>query len=253
MGDEGLRGEEMDNENQIKVTTDYDKFDMMGSNREVNRGHVEKLKEAFETSGNLTIVQPILVNENMYIVDGQHRFAAAKELGLPIYYTVRPGLSVRDARNMNILHRGWTVDDFAHSYANANNPNYRKYLELREDYGFNHSTILSYCNETSDKSGIYAEFRKGDFVLANEPLARKRLEALTEIGEHINVSTDKPFIQAFLKVLPVPGFSIARLIRKLNSQGAPVMRRYGSIEEYLHAMEDIYNWQMTENSRLRLY
>jgi hypothetical protein len=67
----------------IQVTSDYDQFVIMEANREQNRGHIEAIKAAFGEMGNLTRVQPILVNERFEIIDGQHRFIACKELGEP--------------------------------------------------------------------------------------------------------------------------------------------------------------------------
>ena len=236
----------------VQQSTQYSRFKFMFNNRDQSRGHIEALKKAFEEVGNLTEVQPILVNEKFEIIDGQHRFVAAKDLGAPIFFTVRPGLGISDARSMNILHRSWTTDDFAQSYASSGDPNYVKYLQLREDYGFNHSITIAYV-EGGENKGMFAGFRRGDFVLTDEAGSRNRLDKLSEVLALTPVvGVDKNFAFAFLKVLNTQGYDHNRMLQKLEAH-PELMRRYGSISEYMRAMEEIYNYGNREAGRVRLY
>lgn len=45
----------------------------------------------------LTMYSPIIVSEDFRIIDGQHRFAACQELGLPIYFVVMRGKNAEKA------------------------------------------------------------------------------------------------------------------------------------------------------------
>lgn len=236
---------------EIQETKNYDKFSFIESNRDYNRGHVERLKQAFEETGNLTKVQPILVNDKFEIIDGQHRFVACRDLGETIYYTMVPGLTVRDARQMNILHRRWTIDDYAKSYAMAGNPNYRKIIELQEDYGFNWGVIVIYSLGQAP-SGFTKDFRNGDFVLPDEKAARERLDALADVGVYVPFVGDKSFTRAFLNILKVDGYDQKRMLRKLELHQSMLERR-GDVQGYSRLLEEIYNFQMSETARLRLY
>lgn len=131
--------------NVIQSSKDYNKFSFIGANRDTSRGHIENLKKAFEENGNLTEVQPILVNDRFEIIDGQHRFNVCKELGVEIYFTQVPGLTVHDARSLNILHRRWHLSDYIESYARAGDTNYQELLQLHEDYGFSLSVTVKYA------------------------------------------------------------------------------------------------------------
>ena len=86
-----------------KETTDYKRFKFLINNRQTARNHINRLKDAITKNPDILSVQPILVNEKMEIIDGQHRFTAASELGLPIHYTVVKGLDISTARDMNVL------------------------------------------------------------------------------------------------------------------------------------------------------
>lgn len=172
-------------QNIVQNTKQYDKFNLMSTNRQINRGHVELLKQSFTENGNLTMVQPILVNERHQIIDGQHRFQACKELEVPIYFTMVEGVGISHARSMNILQKNWTTIDFAYSYANEGRQAYKNFVGLVEDYpDFGHSVLLTYLYNGEFK-GIFGAFRKGDLIFPDATVAeaRQRLDLLSEATE----------------------------------------------------------------------
>lgn len=238
--------------NTVQKTTNYSEFKFLGANREVNRGHVESLKQAFEEVGNLTQVQPILVNENMSVIDGQHRFTACQELGLPIYYTVLDGLGINTARSMNLLHRSWTVADYAKSYADAGNPNYQAYLRLKEDYGFSHSVLLRYIYNTENKA-ILKEFRQGELVVSDEPATRERLDKLAEANAYTNLARDKAFAMAFLSITNSPLYNQAHMLSKLENYGELFLHQYVTIDDNRRQLEELYNYHQSAATRVRLF
>lgn len=237
---------------KILQTTDYSQFKFILANRDQARGHIENLKKGFEERGNLTQVQPLLVNENMEVIDGQHRLIAARELGIPVYYTVYPGLRIGDARSLNILHRSWTTDDYARSYAAAGDTNYQRYLNLLENFGFNHSITL-HAIKGAERS-IFKLFREGEFTMTNEEenSAKTKLEALQRTEELVPFAHQIYFAEAYLDVLDVPGFDERQMLRKLAAHPAR-LQRLGSVDDYKRMLEEIYNLNVTITNRLRLF
>src|SRR5690606_774965 len=69
----------------MNKTTDYSIFGEIESNREVDLRHVRKLMKAIEKR-NLLHLNPIIVDEQNRVIEGQHRLEAAKQLQVPIYY-----------------------------------------------------------------------------------------------------------------------------------------------------------------------
>lgn len=238
--------------NKINSTTDYDDFKIMHDNRDTSRGHIEALKNAFEEVGNLTSVQPILVNDKMQIIDGQHRFQAAKELGVPVYYTVVPGLGIEEARSMNILHRNWTVEDYAKSYSEEGNPNYIMYNRLKEDYPFSHSTIIAYTDDGERGKSIFKSFREGKYEIDDIRESTKRLDALVELREAGGLTSNRSFARAVLHCLRNPEYSNKHMARKLKLH-PQYIRSLTTVEDNLRMLEEIYNFQMHEENRIRLY
>ena len=234
----------------IHRTTDYGQFKFLLANREQNRGHIETLKTAFEEIGNLTRVQPILVNDNFEIIDGQHRFIACKELDLPIYYTVVPGLGVPEARSMNILHRNWDNNDYAKSYAETGNTNYKIYLKLRQDYEYNHSITMAAVY--GGAKGGFKDFREGNFFIEDEQLIRERLDFLKAVEEVLPIGLDREVARALIAFTKKDTFDKERMIKKIILHPDAVTRQ-ASITDTMRMLEDVYNFKVHDENRVRLF
>jgi disulfide oxidoreductase YuzD len=96
---------------EIHVTTDYNDFKGIVSNREVNKSHVRKLAESIRKK-NLLFIRPVIVNEKMQVIDGQHRLAACELLGAPVHYILCPELTKEDIAILNTAQKNWTRLDF---------------------------------------------------------------------------------------------------------------------------------------------
>jgi hypothetical protein len=71
----------------VYQTSDYALFHLLPENRAVYVNHVRKLV-AVITQSNLLHIKPLDVMADLGVIDGQHRLAAARELGLPVYYKI---------------------------------------------------------------------------------------------------------------------------------------------------------------------
>lgn len=244
--------------NTVQETKDYNSFSFLANNRRVHRGHIHRLMESMqEGAGGLLKANPILVNESFEIIDGQHRFTAAKELGLSLYYIVVPGLTIRDSRTMNALQRGWGVMDWALSYAEGGNKHYQKYLQLREDYNYSHSIILTaiYGGQSKDAKGVFTLFRSGELKIdrETETKARERLSMLDELGLHYGGNRNKKTAEAFIKVMDRENFNLNRFFKKIDQQPDFLMTSYARSTDAVRAFEDLYNRNLPEAKQIRLY
>lgn len=71
----------MEGNYKVYVTDKYSIFRRLSGNRDVKEARVKKIMRSIEKVG--YIPNPIIVNENMEVVDGQGRLEAVKRLGLP--------------------------------------------------------------------------------------------------------------------------------------------------------------------------
>jgi len=69
----------------LHETKEYDMFNFLESNREINSSTVKKLVKSIKDKG---LQVPIVVNDDRDIVDGQHRFIALRQLGYAVPYIV---------------------------------------------------------------------------------------------------------------------------------------------------------------------
>ena len=85
------------NERQIWKSTNYNDFyfDPDHRNRSVNVRKVENIKYSMGYYKEF-LDAPIQVNSTGLIVEGQHRFQAAKELGIPIKFIINDNLTLDD-------------------------------------------------------------------------------------------------------------------------------------------------------------
>ncbi len=245
----------------VQETRDYSQFSFITANRDYNRGHVEKLKIAFSEVGNLTKVQPILVNENMQIIDGQHRFVACSELGLPVYYTVQNGLGIKAAVSMNILHRKWTAQDYLKTYVEQNYPEYIKFKTLLEDFGFNHSITLEYCGWGSGQTAglwggtgrLFKTFREGDLNIEHYADTRANLAKLGELAEITPFAYTRGLAIAFLRVITNSNYDHKRMMKKMKTVGARHLQGLYSTEDNIRMLENIYNNGYSSRNHVRFY
>src|SRR5690625_2430380 len=81
--------------NIVYKTDNLDMFQLSKFNRNVflRKEMLEQAREGF--------ISPIIVNENMVVIDGQHRLEASKKEGVPVEYIIKPGLDENDIVRMN--------------------------------------------------------------------------------------------------------------------------------------------------------
>lgn len=98
---------------KILSTYKYNSFQFIDGNRNID--HDDKIEKSIRSSG--LLIQPILVNEKMEIIEGQNRFQACKNLGLPIYYVVQENIGLDEVKSLNSASKNWTTRNYVHSYA----------------------------------------------------------------------------------------------------------------------------------------
>lgn len=113
---------------EILSTKDYSIFKMVNFNRNKNKNHIRSVKEII-TKENLLHLHPIIVNEHMEVIDGQHRLAAAIELGIDIFY-IQDTVSYEHILNSNLFQKKMSLDDVVKFYSMKDG--IKDYLEFKE-------------------------------------------------------------------------------------------------------------------------
>lgn len=155
----------------VYETKDYSRFKIIDGNRELD--HVAKVKKSIEKVGYLYC--PILVNEKWEIVEGQHRYTACKELGLPIMYVMQNGLSIKQVQALNTCAKQWNTKNHIHAYSTGalETPDY-KYIEIlvRKYSNFNAATIIAATSAYELRSDHINKVIDGELTCTAEDFQR---------------------------------------------------------------------------------
>lgn len=151
-------------------TTKYNMFNTTEYNRSVTEEYVYKLMASFAEK-DLKRATPIIVNEEMEVVDGGNRLEARRRLKLPIYYIVVEGLSAKnDIARLNMDRKGWTYPDWHKHYVQRDQDseaedttfeNYPLLAEFMKEHKFNFNISLRMFSLSKNANQLYGRFKKG--------------------------------------------------------------------------------------------
>ncbi len=144
-------------------TKNYSKFVFSKQNREVKTKTVLSLKESMVKFGFIP-GRPVLITKEWVIVDGQHRFLAARDLGIEIEFEILEGDYLDKMIHLNSTQSNWTLEDYVNSYASQNIDCYRKLLKFKEKYDLNLSSAITIFFSPSVKS---VNIKKGEILKIN--------------------------------------------------------------------------------------
>ena len=236
---------------EIHFTKDYEMFKILQGNRDKYRNAAyNRLKLSMEKKHILS--SAIIVNEHMEIIDGQHRFWVCQELGLEVPYTIEVGATRDDAQLLNTAGRYWNIYDHLNAYADSGMKDYQTTLNFISKYGFNMDESMALLsNSTSATGDIRFKFRGGTFKVKDLHLANKQANDILSFESLYDGVRRRSFVYAMLTCFSIPNFDVKRLRSKLKYQKnklSLVNTKDGCLKE----LQTIYNYNSTENKRLRL-
>lgn len=228
---------------EIKSTTNYEMFKKLEGNRATTVARVNKIKKSIMTVGYIT--SPILVNENMEIIDGQGRFEALKELRLPVEYIVQEGLNVKECIAMNIYQTNWKVIDYIKSYSAKGNPNYIRLTNLMAEFPLVATTEIMSVAIFEIGRFDPLKTREGNLEITQEQYeeAKEKLQFIYPIAEEYkNITRIRLILNAMLYCLFLPNIDKYRLKNKVISiLETGKIPPIPTVDEAMQLMEEIYN------------
>jgi hypothetical protein len=227
-----------------QTTTNYDQFKLREDNRPIDQAHLRKLKLSI-ASRNLLELRPIIVNEDLEVMDGQHRLEAARQLGLDIYYTVEKKLVNTDMILMNI-NKSWVTADFMHYYVTNGNDEYIKLKRFMERTGLNLKiSLLLTMGGTND---AHFAFKNGEYKFNDEGLEEciglcwDTIEYIKRMIPNSVWTASAKFWRPLVKLVRHEDFSMSKWEKNLRlniDRFGPKARE----SDFLNMMQDIYNWK----------
>ena len=235
---------------EIQATTNYSIFSFLKRNRFINRGSVNKLKEAISAKG-YRVYLPILVNKDMEIIDGQHRFTACREMGLPIYYQVVDETDdVKTILDLNTLSHTWQNKDYVHCYAEGMNQNYVRLENLSKEIGLSPSVCLAIAQKGKVSGSQNLKIKAGEikFSLDNSLSVRNFCARLDKIAMATRLKKSTRFIMALVTLSKSENFNWNNMISKAEKYPT---RAYPcrTEDEFLFMLKDLYNYNIRKQEQ----
>ena len=232
---------------QVIETNDYSLFSILKGNRQINKAHLNRLKESIEQE---SLIVPIIVNEEYEIIDGQNRYNAWKDLKLPVYYIVVEGYGLSQVQRLNSNIRNWSMKDYADCYDTLGKKDYKVYKKFKEKYGLgDYESIALLQNQDNGSGKNFERFRNGKFKVVNYKKACKNAEKVVALSEYYDGYKRRSFVFSILHLINHKNFDFKQLLSKLKYQQSKLVECTNK-EQYLVLLQGIYNYKSTKKVNL---
>lgn len=229
----------------IYKTFKYDVFKFVKGNRKPNKKNYSKLVKSMKEE---QLILPICVNDKFEIIDGQHRFSACRDLGLPVYYYMVNNYGIEQVKRANIVSSNWRKEDYLHLFLEENDEDYVEFNSIIENYDITISNLLKVFALIQGKNvaAVSYEFENGTFVLDGKHLVIEFLMALEDFNFFESYKTIQ-FISAFMKLYFKDEYDHNKMKSKLITHRHTLSKR-NSMDEYLSILcNKIYSYGATKN------
>lgn len=200
--------------NYVYQTTNYDQFKLSEKNRNILL--TVKQFNAFKEDG---VISPIFVNEDMVVIDGQHRLEYAKRTNTPIEYIVIQSLDEDAIVKLNTTQKSWSTIDYIEAYANDGNQNYIDLVKLIKRFNSIQVTaIAAIAIGKKQHGGITPIIKDGKLKEIDIPKATEALEHIEFLFKaEPRLKKSQRVMFAVHNMMNIEKFELKRFILKLNS------------------------------------
>jgi hypothetical protein len=220
----------------VYVTSNYESFGFISGNREINSSNLEKIKESLKTKQILESAIIVGYSPNdldgkvFKIIEGQHRFVACKQLGLPLSFIVRMDFdindhskSIADIQLLNTASKEWDVTNFMGSRATLGEEPYVRYKKIydkyksRNDGGFEHEIFFYILNKVEGRKKVsHKSFKEGVLVFTKQDMEYldNKLQELAQFLPKVIDSGKRYYLKALSDILDL-NIDKTRLSEKL--------------------------------------
>lgn len=238
---------------KIYEETDYSIFKKLDDNRDLLESRVAKIKASISEK---YILNPIIVNENFEVIDGQGRYEARKRMGLPIHYIIAPGTNSDDCRRMNKYNKAWSMEDYAVSFARSGNIAYQLLLKACEDTGLHITPMLQMTGKScyahllkseKENNQVVTRFDRGALVFTETDYkdAKDIFRKCEEIKEALQFDgrLNNCFREAVRIIRNFAGYDHSSMLKRCQEQRS-TFNQMSRLIDQVKEFERIYNYRI---------
>lgn len=248
--------------NQVKSTNDYSLFSSLKGNRVINKLHVERLKTSFRKC---YLLSPIIVNHKYEIIDGQHRFSAAKQLNLPVNFIMVEDYGLKEVQMLNTNMKNWKKEDYLQAYCDLGYDEYLKMKQFMKDFpdfgiavseqlltntvgGVNNS---AYAAKIDGKTtGRLRNFQEGNLEIFDLELAYINGEKIMMFKPYYDGFNRNIFVAAMIGMFKHENYDHFQMVGKLKNNPNS-LTHCSNVTQYKLLIEEIYNFRSRDKVSLR--
>lgn len=233
---------------KLNTTDNFKLFSENSEQRPLNKGHVRSLIASMTTHGYLDS-KPIQVHKEgrkFVIIDGHHRFNAAKTLGYPFTYVVDKPKAQETMADVNSKVLQWKLIDFLRLYAGRGIQSYQIALEYHAR-GIPCSLCVSLLagNTCGGSRRVGMLIRNGEFEIKETAKIDKILKLIETFSGSIPTIASASFISALATCLSIDSFDFDRLVEKLH-KAHHLIGDSPTKEKIFGYIEAVYNYNSTK-------
>ena len=234
---------------KIYATSDYKLFKTLRGNRAISELHVRRLAEAIKEK-DLQI--PIIVDDQMYILDGQHRLEAYKLVGRPVSYIIKTEFELQDVRNVNSVSRKWTNTEYLMSYCKLGKKDYQLLEWFVRTYEFGISESIAMLNDKGySNHNIIKEFKQGEFKIIDLEQGKTWARCINQCGEYFPYYKKTSFVRAMISCLKDKTFKWSIFHQRLKNNSSK-LKNQASRNDFIVNIERLYNHGTASKYKIRL-
>lgn len=227
-----------DQKSAILHTKEYSLFSFHKKNRKINYKKVQKLAAAMKEN-NLLHLFPIVIDKDFTILDGQHRFAAAKEISADLYYVISDEqYSIENVARSNNFQSHWKIEDYVIYYSACDKEEYKKLLHTSIKNAMSPGVVAAVDNG----NGSHYAIKTGEFEFTDYELVENILKWAKEFKKKYDFAhwNKRGFLRALKFIIRIKNFNKKILFQQINKNPKLLIKCHEP-EEYISLFEEIYN------------
>ena len=239
---------------EIKETLDYKRFDTISGNRQISQVKVDRLTKDISEGLDLTPYAPIIVFEKddaLKIVDGQHRFEACKELGIPIYYVTCNELNLKKIARINSRSDKWKNKDFLDCYSKIGVSDYDVLRSFMRKFKTPYALSVSLLSNGNPHAGSepMQKYRDGEFKVRYLDESTELLEFAERIFGRYKFWNDRAILRAIQEIRK-KGVCDFDLLKEKISAAPNIMEKHTTWKDYALTIEKVYNYRNSKRTAI---
>ena len=244
----------------IFETKNYKGFNKLDGNRKLDLNNVKNISESIKKNG-YKKSQPITIDKDLNIIDGQHRKSSCENLGIKVPFVIETEHedSLKLTQDLNSNQKNWKITDYINSYADRGFNDYIRFNDFIKNEEIS-SSLLIWMLYHSRNGVVQASIKKGELVCTEEQLydIKQVLQKARELRAVIPVKTiqhkdcmnDKVFIP-LITIMNEPEYSHTRMRKQMSEEY--FILNTGSMINAGTSLVDLYNKKLSKKNRLKDY